>query len=145
MSDHLVAFLEGDESFQRWSRESEIIGDVGGFDLKEIGAVSVTEAFHKLDEGVILPQRWGRFIQQQRDKSWNGLWLRLSSVPVLKPWRLPETWGELRAVLREQEIELDTALKRAVKKLRDGNPHFLLLGFPIPGRLVIHQFVCTGW
>ena len=42
------------------------------------------------------------------------------------------TWGEIRLVLREQDVDLDQLLREGVARIRDGDSHFLLLGFPIP-------------
>ena len=64
-----------------------------------------------------------------------AVWVRLPDVPAIKPWRAPATWGELVECLRAQDIELLRALEPAARALRDGKPHLMLLGAPLPVRV----------
>lgn len=63
----------------------------------------------------------------RKDKG--GLWLRLDALPVVAPWKQPETWGELRQAAGPQLAErLSTVLERAPS----GEAFTLLIGCPIP-------------
>ncbi len=75
---------------------------------------------------------WGEYVTLHRGKTWDGAWVRLQAIPAVKPYRFPETWGELNQALSEQDSLLRSILSSVTKHLRDGEIHFLLLGFPIP-------------
>lgn len=130
-----IVYREDRESFDRWSREEDIAGDVAAHEVKDSSGIFAIEAFHRLDQGVLLPSRWGARLRQCRGEFWNGLWIRLQAVPVLKHWQLPKTWGELRSALKAHGMDLDGLLKTSLKKFRDGKGHFLILGYPIPDRV----------
>ncbi len=73
------------------------------------------------------------------DKSWGGsetaLWIKLASVPILPPWQIPMTFGELQTVLCPQGIDLKSVILQLSHRIRDGRRHLMLLGFPIPNRV----------
>ena len=56
-------------------------------------------------------------------------------MPTVKPYRFPETWGEIKQAISEQNVSLRSILASVTKRLRDGEIHFLLIGFPIPEAL----------
>lgn len=78
---------------------------------------------------------WGQYARRHRVKSWEGVWVRLDAMPTAKPYRFPETWGELTQAISVQGISLRGILNGVIKSLRDGKYHFLLVGFPIPAIL----------
>lgn len=75
---------------------------------------------------------WGQYVTGLRGKTWNGVWLRLPGIPVVKPYRFPETWRELGQAISEYGMSLWETLGSIIGHLRDGKVHFLLVGFPIP-------------
>lgn len=75
---------------------------------------------------------WGHHVTRYRGEPLHGIWLRLQTMPLVKPYRFPETWGELRQTLSDQGIHFKDALRKFRKLLRSGDCHFLLLGFAIP-------------
>ncbi len=75
---------------------------------------------------------WGQYVTHLRTKTWDGAWLRLPAMPLVKPYRFPETWGELMQAISEYGVSLRNNLRQITRHLRDGEIHFLLLGFPIP-------------
>lgn len=84
----------------------------------------------KNEELVKIP--WGQYITHHRGKSWDGAWVRLQAMPTVKPYRFPETWGELKQAISERGESLRGILSSVTKHLRDGEIHFVLIGFPIP-------------
>ncbi len=74
--------------------------------------------------------QWGNFIP--KISTLVGAWVLLPNVPVLSPWQAPSTWGELFETASNMGVDLQSALIRPFEKLRDGQDHILLLGFPIP-------------
>ena len=61
-----------------------------------------------------------------------ALWLLLRSEPVIGPWQAPVTFAELRRALASQGVSFDDLLLPLCSRIRDGRPHLLLLGFPVP-------------
>lgn len=47
---------------------------------------------------------------------------------VFDPWQIPKTWGELRSICNQNNIDLDSHLKKLFLEIRDGKHHLLLLG-----------------
>ena len=60
-------------------------------------------------------------------------WVRSDSPPILEPYQLPDSWGELRQAFKEQSIDLDILLRPLV--VGPQNHTMLLIGFPIPERV----------
>lgn len=75
---------------------------------------------------------WGRYVTRHQGKSWDGAWVKLQTMPAVKPYRFPETWGELNQALSEQNVPLKILLSSVTKHLRDRKSHLFLIGFPIP-------------
>lgn len=128
----VIAFNEGPETFAAWARKPARSG-LALFQL--IGAraarVLAVESFrHDRLRDVVAPV-WGTSIERL-DEERIGAWLRLNALPVLPPWRAPWTWGELREVFGREHRDLDEELRPLIAQLRDGLPHYILLGFPIP-------------
>lgn len=61
-----------------------------------------------------------------------AIWLRLKSIPVLPPWQIPRTFVELEQIFKKEGRDLKNELLALAQAIRDGKPHFLLLGFPVP-------------
>ena len=76
-------------------------------------------------------QEWGRNLDSRGNQS--VAWVRSDSPPILEPYQLPTSWGELRQAFKEQSIDLDTLLRPLV--VGPQNHTMLLIGFPIPERV----------
>ena len=61
-----------------------------------------------------------------------ALWVLLQSEPVIWPWQAPVTFAELRRALAPRSASFDDLVLPLCSQIRDGRPHLLLLGFPIP-------------
>jgi len=64
-----------------------------------------------------------------------ALWIKLKSVPVLPPWQIPMSLGELQTVLTQQGIDLKALISHLSRRIRDGKRHLMLLGFPISNKI----------
>lgn len=64
-----------------------------------------------------------------------ALWVRVASVPHVMTWKGIETYGELRSFLKQEKIEFDNLIEKFSVKLRDGECHPFLIGFPIPEKV----------
>ena len=126
-----LCFSEDSDSFALWQNTRETYG------LAEFGCVRsqphvfFVKRFVAADGREIYRPSWGhRF--SGTETAHCGAWMRLNRVPVLRPWQAPATWGELREVCQHQGAECDAWLGRVSCRLRDGQPHLVLIGFPIP-------------
>lgn len=133
-----VAFTESRTSLSAWATRSETVGKV---DLVQLatGLYAVT-AFRSARGQRLTTPAWGSAIEAAKHRNGStGAWIRFDAAPVLPPWQVPMTWGELRTVARLQGFDLDAALEmalqEAVDEIRDGKPHIGLVGFPIPARI----------
>jgi hypothetical protein len=133
-----IAYCEGPENLAEWEESSQ---SVGLLHLKPLYDGSVLLVDHFLTEtgDRLRAIRWGKAVERGDDYRVNNLlraaWIRLPSVPVLEPWQAPLTWGEFRRACCSQGADLDKLMSQVVPRLRDGNPHFMFVGFPIPERV----------
>ncbi len=129
-----IAFSESKESYINWKKSYKKYGFV---EIKKILAeepgIFVTTKFTSVDGKVIYEPLWGEAINHSSNYL-NGIWIMLNEVPVLHPWQAPNSWGELEFVCKEQGVNLDQILRAISPKVRNGNSHIVLLGFPIPAK-----------
>lgn len=80
---------------------------------------------------------WGSLLDGQADRGTQHLaaWVLADHLPVVHPWKAPETWGELCACLQEAGIDLMDTMRRLAPRLRDGKEHLLLIGAPLSSRV----------
>lgn len=102
----------------------------------DLTIIYVTSFRTKSNEAIYLPC-WGNrnFLSENNSAEESALWIRLSSPPLLDPWQAPMTFFELQKACGSQGIDLYAVIKEAAPKLRDGKPHLLLFGFPVPKKL----------
>lgn len=134
-TSEIFRFSEGTISDSPWYDTPVTSGRVRVFNLKKNEKTWFVELLMgpRNEELVQIP--WGQYVTHHRGKSWDGAWVRLQIMPTVKPYQFPETWGELKQALSEQNVSLKGILRSATKYLRDGEIHFLLIGFPIPEAL----------
>lgn len=128
----LIAFGENSSSLITWSNEQARYGIVTFVRLREHPQVWAALAFKDLRGREVYAPRWGSYLSSSERPRANGLWFRLEETPLLDPWKAPTTWGELREAVRRQGLNLDPTLRPLIDRARDGAPHVLLVGFPIP-------------
>ena len=130
--DLTAVFSEGTDTFAEWEGVKERAGLV---ELVVTGAshtLLVAKRFSSPQGHTILTLNWGTVLTEADDVVETGAWIRLKAPPVLRPWKGPVTWGELRKACKNQGLNLAERLGEISKHLRDGKRHTLLLGFPIP-------------
>lgn len=127
-----VGFSETRDSFASWQHLSITSGQVEFVTLRDANALVARRFLDDQGHSVVEPS-WGRYIRESKDTRL-GAWIRLPGLPVLAPYAAPMTWGELAACLKTMDLSLEALLQRALKPLRDGTRHVLLLGFPVPRR-----------
>ena len=126
-----VAFSEGAASLQRWLASGKRCGTAHGAILDTTSPIFAVTEFHVGKGQPALQQEWGRELDARGDQSF--AWVRAHSAPILEPYQLPASWGELRQAFKEQSIDLDGLLRPLV--MASQKPAILLIGFPIPERV----------
>lgn len=127
----LIVFSESPVSFDKWKNLSVNHGLVEFVELKERPQVLVSRSFMKSGSEVHCPS-WGTMISESSTYRLNGLWIKLNKLPIVPPWQAPRTWGELQSIIMQQDIDLMNIIQNNARYFRDGCPHILMLGFPIP-------------
>lgn len=133
----LIAYSERTSTLRVWRSIRENVGVVELRHSQALKNVLLVERFLSLDGHELLPCKWGKYIELENEpeRRKRGIWIRMEAVPVLPPWQAPATWGELREACQTVGLELDSVLRRALEKMRDGSVHTCLLGFPIPEKI----------
>ena len=126
-----VAFSEGGASLQQWLTNGKRCGTARAVTLDTTSPIFAVTEFHVGKGQPAVQQEWGRELDAREDKSF--AWVRAHSAPILKPYQLPSSWGELRQAFKEQSIDLDRLLRPLV--MASQKPAVLLIGFPIPERV----------
>ena len=87
------------------------------------------------DQGaVIRTVNWGSAITNSSPDD-IARWVLFDSVPLIGPWQVPATFDELSRATNDLSRSVEDLLLPFPDRLRDGRPHLLLIGFPIPDDL----------
>ena len=95
------------------------------------GTALAVDQFQTDNGGKLRTITWGTAITQAAAGD-IAKWILLESVPLAGPWQVPATFGELRRAMKDQGLSFDDLVLPLPNLLRDGRPHLLLVGFPIP-------------
>jgi molybdopterin/thiamine biosynthesis adenylyltransferase len=132
-NDFTVVFLENDASFKFWMSNNNRAGIVTLSKIKDTTIFPVTHFINSLGKLIFSP-RWGNVVGEQENNNSKGLWLKLDTIPTIKTWQPPTNFGELVNFVESQGLSFFDLIKRPLLQLRDGQKHFLLIGFPIPAK-----------
>ena len=95
-------------------------------------SIAIVTRFNNKKSPRPIEQEWRKSIGN--GEIWPVFWIRMFEVPVLPPWPMPATWGELWQVCKSQSINLGDLLRNAIGAQPVSNRP-LLLGFPIPNKI----------
>lgn len=127
-----IAFCEGPASFQQWQATAAQYGTAETVILEAAEPICLVAKFHCGPSQPPLLPEWAKDVADQPGPKL--AWIRLGREPVLMPWQIPTTWGELRKVCQDQRVSLDDLLKELTGNFNDIR-NFLLVGFPIPEKI----------
>lgn len=128
-----VVFAEGPQSLVFWQGSHARRGTAKVRALQQDPPILVVDELRAGRQGRDISSSWSK--QLGEDCDLDVAWIWLDELPVVYPWAIPTTWGELRMCFRLQGIDLDSVLRPAVRDFRNGGDHLLLIGFPIPARV----------
>lgn len=126
-------FSEDCVTFMQWQSTDCRYG-IAELDVyKNKPSVYYVKYFKSLNGNIVHRTKWGSHLSKTNIfPSINAPWILLEHLPVINEWQAPETLDELITVCNSQQIDIMNILEQVVSKIRDGNHHLLLLGFPIP-------------
>jgi molybdopterin/thiamine biosynthesis adenylyltransferase len=131
-SSKKILLSEGALDASPWSNTQASSGRARCFNLRTNEKMWFLELLMGPKSEALVQVSWGQHVNRLRGKTWDGVWLRLPDMPAVKPYRFPETWGELKQALSDHGVSLRETLSSTTEHLRDREVHFLLVGFPIP-------------
>ena len=126
-----VAFTESAETLEQWLPRVGRWGQVSMRRLPMKPFLFPTQ-FRGHRGNVIAEHTWGSAIQALNGGEVEGIWALAKAPPVLLPWHIPGTWSGLREACKSVGLDLSRVLSQAARGLRDGGPHPLMLGAPVP-------------
>ena len=132
-SDLKVVFAEGPGNLPFWQGKHPRKGTASVRTLQEAPLILVVDDFNVGRPGVDIQDLWTKPLGMENDLG--VAWIWLDRLPVVDPWAIPATWGQLRLCCKAQGIDLDSLLRPLGSDLRDGKGHVLLVGFPIPAKV----------
>ena len=127
-----VAFCEGPSTLAQWRETADLRGIAAVRMLTPDSSIATVIQFNARRNQPPIEPEWRKAIGDGEERP--AIWIRTNSVPVLPPWQLPATWGELRQACQKQDVNLDALLRPAI----GGGPIDnmpLLIGFPIPDKI----------
>lgn len=131
-----VGFSENRRNYFKWIRNQAKYGFVDYICLRNKSNTYAIMRFILKNKTIIHEPSWGSFMNDLAGKqTTKGAWILLNDVPIIEPWQAPMTWGEMRKICTAQSIDLLKILEELSSQLRDGAPHLLLIGFPIPKKI----------
>lgn len=125
----LIVFSENASNLRQWQDTATPYGTAAVEPLDDPPDIRIVTHFNAGSRLPPIEQDWSKPFRTGQAEL--AIWLQLNRAPVLPPWQIPMTWGELRQACTIQEINLERALRYAVNR-QTGDDIILLLGFPIP-------------
>lgn len=131
-----LAFQEDSVSMMIWEDTDKHYGiaRIVRKQLQSDQSVAMIQSFLSRDSQKIIYQPvWGTAVDAIKTYE-EALWVRLKEIPVINGWQVPISFLSLKQICTSQGIDLLDIIKSFAAKARDGLPHLLLIGFPIPAR-----------
>ncbi|WP_241282768.1 ThiF family adenylyltransferase [Chryseobacterium timonianum] len=139
-------FNENRTTFESWCKTDHKDGTLIYKQLrKDIYAVLQFKS-----DNFSVEQNWGKYITDNQNGHQYGIYIVLDNIPVISPWQIPTTFGELIEILNLQKIDILATLVRQTQNLKKQglHPNIVFLGFPVAERIgqdnhLMHWFAFT--
>ncbi|MFP2925386.1 HesA/MoeB/ThiF family protein [Pyxidicoccus sp. 3LG] len=134
--DLQLVFREGPGDLGAWMGIQESRGWVDLVPVPGNPRLLAVKAFSSLEGRRLFSYDWGDLLRRgPRQRRLRVPWMRCDAPPVLTPHAPPTKWPELEAAVQPRGLELRDTLQVFASRLRDGERHLCLLGFPIPEKV----------
>ncbi|MFL5345707.1 MAG: HesA/MoeB/ThiF family protein [Hyalangium sp.] len=131
-----VVFRETAGALGSWTASQERRGWVELLPVPGNARLLAVNAFSSLDGRQLLSPGWGDLLRAvPRKRRFRVPWMRCDSLPILPSYAPPTSWPELEHALRFRGLDLRKELQTFASRLRDGERHLCLIGFPIPEKV----------
>ena len=133
MSEIQFVFSENCVTYMQWQSTNCRYG-IAELDVyKSKPSVYYVKYFKSLNGDVEHCTQWGNYLSKTNTSTpIKAPWILLKYPPVINVWQVPETLSELINACNNQHIDVMNVLEKVLSKIRDGNHHLFLIGFPIP-------------
>lgn len=127
-----IAFAEGPDTFDRWQATPQASGIAdlvvvrADEDMPTLAVIAWGDHLHR----ELVRPAWGAHIARSSVTD-RAVWFRFPKLLVRPPWRAPQTWQDVHDFSAEQGVDFSALLRQATATIRDGRPHYVLLGFPV--------------
>lgn len=123
-------FAESPEMFQNWQTSGHT--GILEFYKPAINTNLAVVLNYSDDNGSNLRYEWGSLLADAKDNREPAFWFRVPEIPVIEPWQIPLTWGELFTLFERKGWPLRSFLvdKLVSGKLLD-KTKYLSIGFPV--------------
>ncbi len=140
-----VLFSEDEKSFVDWNKyEDERVGFLNmkagkpGTEYQDF--LYVTDYYKGVSgymkkDATIISYSWGKYVTGEKSRGEKGIWIKLLSMPCIKPWQAPKNWPQLIKIFEENNLNFTEDVMPFLNNLRDRNSHVMMLGFPVSERI----------
>lgn len=126
----IVFYCEDEVSKMVWDSHPAYRDGIIEVNENSLGQICLS-TFYGTDDCHVYGVEWGSiFEEDERKKRDFGIWFIASSIPHVRCWQSPNTYGELREWAKDEGLDLDDIINRNASKLRDGLSHYLAIGVP---------------
>lgn len=127
-----IAFAEDPTMLETWRNLPDRSGFVHMKRIRSGPGVWIVLGFSSAVDSNLSTVSWCEYLRNRSGDMEKGIWLRLDSLPFVRPYQAPVAWGELIQACKSQGIDIHDLLRPIATKLRDGKSHIAMVGFPIP-------------
>ncbi|MDD2229036.1 MAG: ThiF family adenylyltransferase [Candidatus Cloacimonetes bacterium] len=132
LSDFRLAYIEGQDSLINWKNHYQCSGKATISSLRSITTRGIISQFKDWKNKEVI-SKWSKAtVDYRTETDLLCLWWLWERPIVLPPWQSPRNWGEIRAIGKQQGIDVDKTLQMISNRVRDKGACILLLGYPIP-------------
>jgi len=128
----VIVFSEDAKSLHEWNQISESLGIAKLEEYEAVPKRTFVNAFLSSEEKELYRPSFGNAFSSKAKPGGECIWVKIRNFPIIAPWQAPANWGELKEIFKKENIDLKDLFSRFLKQFRDGRPHLLLIGFPIP-------------